>query len=273
MNLLGFVKARPIMMLGIVLILVGFAGPTVLATVHIDATPPIIETTFPSGSYSSPTILVPGRAYEIYAIANDRGSGIASATVTINGVKKTLTRSAIPFYILFERARCRIWNWPAPSSGRVTFVWTLKDYAGNVRTKTTYASSAIPAGDFYINGTKVTTSTSLTLTTRTLTLKFIATSGASSITKVRIVVAGQLDKTKTSTTGISSYQETWTAPRDGTYTINCYFTAGGKNYQVASIMAGLNTEPEPIIPVEVDEFTWVGIAGIVLVVFGIVVKH
>lgn len=251
--------------LGVLLIAVDVIGVgTVAATVNIDTIPPNVGTVCPWGISSAPTLLKAGESYRVYATVDVADRDGLTARVRVDGTWRTLPMVDVGTW--YDRYEISL---TAPTTETtISYYWEIKDKAGNTYTKTTYAKVSVAGeGEFYINDTKVTQESTLTFTTKTLKLEFVATKGASSITKVRIVVVGYLDKTKESTTGISSYQETWTAPADGTYTINCYFTSLGTNYQLASVLAGLNTEPE--YPTEPWQPSVLAYLGSVLIVAGV----
>jgi hypothetical protein len=253
-----------LVVLGLALIVASLLWPQKvargMAIVVVDTTPPYILSTWPSGTSTTPTPVEPSKSYTIWAII---GEYPIEAWVEIDGVRTNLSFYAQPGPEEYDfRA-----NWTSPGTEKtVTFVWKAKDAAGNIGTKTTYAITAVPAGDFYINDRVVTKDATVYIPTRTLVFKFVATKGETQINRVWIEVVGHttFDLSKQAD-GKTWDGRTWTAPADGEYTIYGWFRYGTQSVRGMAIEAGLNTEPVIPAPFPNDAYIAVGIGAMMTV--------
>ena len=161
-----------------------------------------------------------------------------SSNVEYGGGPVPLAISGSPF--ICERWMYR-WTVPAKNDVAYSFLCTAKDALGNTGSKTLYGYSTTTVdGYFMINEQKVTVESNIRLATRTVTFKFVATSGSAAIINVNVEVKkggtiidmGYLEK---QADGIT-WTRTYTFTEDGTFTVNGYFYTEGQSYQRMSIL-------------------------------------
>jgi len=260
---------KPITILGLVLIVVGLAGPTVLATLNIDTVPPSIAGSFPAGTVSSPQSIFPNTNHTVYVATIER-LPLGGAWVLIAGVNNTLpTEEYLGAYGAWKYSK----SWTSPASGTMRFDFSVKDAAGNTSTRTTYAIVGTPSGDFYINNQGPLNTTSIiTLATHDIAFKCVPTNYAGLITRVYIKITGGasvpvLDLTKGAD---GNWTASWAAPGDGSYTISGYVVTGDSGYQMMRIVVGI---PNPIIAAVGSAVGYLAYIGIALVVMGLIIKR
>jgi len=212
--------------LGIICILVGFAGPTLasgLVTLIIpDTTPPIITSTLPANGQTYPTPFT-----LIQVECNDPESDIASATMKIDTIDHALT----------HQAGTNLWSAiiSNPANGQHMYIATVTNGGG--LTTTASGSFAIAwaslGGDWYVNGQKITSpSQTIYASSNQVAFQFKKTSGGAPDNQITCFVVESSRPETTLVTLTYSALYTWT----GTYT----FT-GGKH--VLSLVATDSTTP------------------------------
>lgn len=124
-----------------------------------------------------------------------------------------------------------------------------------------------PDGDFYINGQKVTASSTVYASSATVTIKFIATADASDITNVRfraydyestLIINDYLTKISSNT-----WEEDQTFPGEGTYTVQGHVLWDGGSKRLMAILTYVE-EGE----VEKSDLSHLGWAGVICVALG-----
>jgi len=265
----GILHSRRLTVLGLVVLLIGFA-PAILATVNIDTVAPVVFGAYPNGTSSAPQVITPSTTYEIYEILLEKAPAISEAWVEINGVRNNLvyerTVSTCYYYYTMD------WTAPSTMGTTITFVWKAKDAAGNIGSYTSYAITASLNGDFYINNQKVGKDATITLNTRTLDFTFVATSSPDQISSVWVNVVGQDgDRFLTKKTSTTWGDTTWIAPADGTYTIYGYIGWSGGNSRLMSILTNTGSESSPP-PTESLMYDYLKIIGGVMVIGGLIFK-
>jgi hypothetical protein len=263
-----------------------------VAVVYVDTNNPILDRVVfawdgttnlvrLSASSSAPAPLPDSKSGTLYILCFDQegGTGIASVTATVTTgtpTSLTFTRTtdlAIP-YSPPPGVDCSWWkaSYTTPAlNTNVAVTPVITDKAGNKNpTQVFYGSTAVPQGDFYINDQKVTIESTLYLNTRTLNIKFTATSGGSVITDVYFMVYDAsgalihsefLTETQTDTQwGPSAY----TLPADGKYTVTGYFKTVVSAYQRMSI--GIDTGAAPVPP-QTYYRLFLGLLGIIFIAY------
>jgi len=277
MNPINFLKSRPITLVGIIVLIVGFS-PIVLAIINIDITPPIPDRIYPYGSSSASIVITVNVPLQDSATPNypgvlwlNQANDAASVTCRIvapDGTISTLTLSHSG-YVWFKA-------YTPTQVGTYKFTFTATDAPGNSGSTDGYATAilAAPSGNFYINNVVVTITSNLTFTTRSLTFKYVADSSSSNyVTAAHVTVSGvsgNINLTKQSD-GVTWSGGYWNAPSDGTWTINGYVTYNGSNYQLMEFLAGINTPPVP--PTPLTTFDYLKILGVALIAIGLFLKR
>jgi hypothetical protein len=225
-------------------------APYLIATLTIDTSPPEFWGHNPSSTDPATPSPIWG-TLDIWVDLRD-ASNISSVSVAITGSDGYTATFPLAFSsnveygselnpIICQRWMYR-WNVPAKNDIAYSFLCTAKDDLGNTGSKTLYgyATTAVD-GYFMINDQKVTVESNIRLATRTVTFKFVATSGADTIINVNVVIkkgetiinSGYLTKQADGITWTRSY----TFTEDGTFTVNGYFYTAGQSYQRMSIIA------------------------------------
>jgi len=251
-----------------------------LATVKIDTTPPTINAMNPSGTQSSPTHFDPSTTVTLKM--NSFREKVNNARVVVGGSTKSLSYdSAHSTPYGTEYWYTTSWDTSGHSGETVKFVFKGDDDVGNTGSDTAYALIGSYAdGYFTMNGQKVSKGATITLSTRSVTLKATVTTdekpdevwyrvqaidvkGYSSGT----TLVHKSDTVKTS----SPYEWSYTFPKDGTYSVNGYFKSYGKNVQVMSADMGINSSPMPPLPFPSEAVIVLGL-GIAMIAVGAVVR-
>ena len=277
----GIIAARPITMLGIALLVVGFAGPWALTTLVVRTGSPKIAGQFPSGTSTSPTLLEPNTTYTLKASvqpvdynADDPLQTIVKVSITGTGQTLTLTykSKAYPAFY-YEYA-----GWASPGPGTsLAFNWSVTDQFGATGSSVTYATTAsLGEGYFTIEGQKITSTTDKVYVGKN-TFNVTFTKTKDPVTEAWFVVqdsAGNWKYTKADTVK-TTFPASWSVTlADGTYDIRGYFTSYGQSVQVMSVFGGFNTEPTPFFPKEEpDVFFWMKVIGAALVVVGVITRR
>ncbi len=255
--------------IGIALLLIGFS-PDILATVNIDTQDPIIQGSWPGGSSSSPSAMSPGTTYTLWAQVYESGSGLVSVQVSINsGSWRTMTYKSTLLAYTYRYET----TYTTPSApGTIRFDWKATDRAGRTGTRTTYGTITEPTADGYINNQKVTSSSTIYLTTRNLSFKMVPTQGANLIQGGTVEISGAATAKVILSKSGDVWVGSWTAPSDGTYKMTMYLKAfEAEHYrQIFSLLTGIGEEPTYSTPE--DSFLWLKIIGVVLIVGGFIVK-
>lgn len=224
-----------------------------LGLVILDTQAPAITSSVPS--YSSTTVgLSPSTLYRLKLyFADDKDNyALWRATVSIAGgsavyMAPSVTGGIYNGYFFYD--------WTSPSSASdITFVFTAIDYSGNTASKTATGVVGKPAGDFYINGQKVTADSVIRLKSPALSLKISVTSLASYVSdEIVTVVMGSNTATvsgsswtKSGNDYTNSYSLAW---GDGTYTITAQLKDTSNNLITLSIVGvSVNGLEMPDIP-------------------------
>ena len=277
MNPINFLKSRPITLIGIIVLIVGL-GPTILAIINIDTTPPIPDRIYPYGFSSAPTVVTVNVPLQDSATPNYPGVlwlnqandavSVTCKVVAPDGTISTLTLSYSD----------SVWfkAYTPTQVGTYKFTFTTTDASGNSGSIDGYATAipTAPSGNFYINNVAVTTTSNLTFTTRSLVFKYVADSSSSNYVTAAYItvsgVSGNINLTKQSD-GVTWSGGGWNAPSDGTWTINGYVTYNGSNYQLMELLGGINTPPAP--PTSFTTFDYLKILGVALIVIGLFLKR
>ena len=245
--------------LGWIMLLAGMfllISPYLMTTLKIDTSPPAFWEHNPTGiSPHTPSPIL--GTLDIWVDLED-ASDIASVSVAITGSDGYSATFALAFSSNVEYGGgpvplaisgspfiCERWmyRWTVPAKNDVaySFLCTAKDALGNTGSKTLYGYSTTTVdGYFMINEQKVTVESNIRLATRTVTFKFVATSGSAAIINVNVEVKkggtiidmGYLEK---QADGIT-WTRTYTFTEDGTFTVNGYFYTEGQSYQRMSIL-------------------------------------
>ena len=219
-------KLNVYLVLGVICILVGFAGPTLasgLVTLIIpDTTPPIIFSTLPANAQTYPTPFT-----LIQVECSDPESDIASATMKIDSADHALTRTS----------GTNLWSAiiSNPTDGQHMFIATVTNGGGLTATAsgTFTIAWATLGGNWYVNGQLITSpAQTVYATSNQVSFQFKKTSGGAPDNQITcfVVESSQPETTLVTLTHTALY--TWT----GTYT----FT-GGKH--VLSLVATDSTTP------------------------------
>jgi hypothetical protein len=242
-----------------------------LATVLLDTVAPTIGACIPAGTSGSPTPWTPGQSIQLQAaVSFTSPDTYTSSTVFVSGSwtgGSLASKGMAPYVVGGTYQGYYFYDWTVPSTTGLimAFTFTAKDSAGNTATKTTYAETGDPTGDFYINGQKVSTSSVITVSSATLTFKITVTNLASYVTDARITITkgsntatltktgGQLTQSGVDYTG--SYTLIW---GDGSYTITAqiYATSGSKWYTLSILGFDFGTT---INPTTLSISQWLGI--------------
>jgi len=226
-----------------------------LATVNIDTTAPDISAVNPSGSKSVPTHFDPDTTVTLEMTS--WREKVSNPRVVVGGSTKSLSfdRSvATPYGTEYHYTAP--WDTSGHSGEKLSFTFKAEDDVGNTGSDTAYALIGSYAdGYFTMNGKKVSKGATISLGTRSITLKATVTTDEKPdevwyIVKVVDVSGynkGEFLKKKSDTVKTSSpYEWSYTFPKDGTYKVCGYFRSYGKNVQVMSVDAGINSSPIPV---------------------------
>jgi len=282
MNPINFLKSRPITLIGIIVLIVGFS-PAVLAIVNIDTTPPTITYCYPwpvEENMNCPLTPDADGNFELYV---DIISGypvpgdVASVNCVITAPSGT-TDSVQLTYNAGSWGKDYHYFYPCSKftqSGYYYFKFTATDANGNSSTMTGKGGKGAPEGKFYINDIYVSQDASITLNTRTLSFKFVATKDASEITNVWINIQGRPGEGPSLSKqpdGVTWNGGTWTAPADGTYVVKGYYMSEyGESFLGLSLVSGVNEPPLP--PTPWTTFDYLKILGVALIVIGLFLKR
>jgi len=279
----GFIAKMPkLALIGFVVLLIGFS-PEILATVNIDTVGPNVTYTYPNGEYLHPTRLGIGTlTIELHSNSADFDWNTAYCMVTPEG------RGA-------DRVDLDTLVDPGPPTAKVsgtylidyavrhTFEFWAFDYAGDPPNHThviTYGEVGDADGDFYMKDgndpdyTLVTKDATITFNHRTIYFKFVSSASkhGSEIGRVWIDVVGQTTFDLWETVADVEWDgSSWTAPADGTYEINGYLYAFGRQFRGLSILVGSGEEPTPPSP-GWSTYDWLKILGVGLIVVGFIWK-
>ena len=273
-----YTPTGPILILiGTILIMIGFAVPILVSIITINTWTPVVFSAYPNGTSTAPQVIPMSANLTIWEICY--GYTVDSAYVDITPAGSETTRVALSpdytkgfpasNYLYYYSAP---WTSPSTSGTTITFVWSLENN-GLIGTYTSYAVATLVSGDFYINNQKITKDAAVTLNTRTLSFKFVATTGTSQVLSSLIEIwnssgsdlLAQYSLTKQSD-GITWGGASWTAPSDGTYIIYGYMGYSGGNSRLLSILDTIGTPSEE----EISMWTWVQIAGAFIIVIGVI---
>jgi len=277
----GIYLGLTLTLIGLLLPIVGYSVPSLLAVVVYDSTPPSIQGTNPSGSDTTPTPLTPGQSIVVSMAvveANPDKATCDISSVAGTGYSMSLT---LTYKSAYAGVKEYSTSWTVPSTladgTKLKFYFKMTDIAGNVGDKTAYGLVGVPDGYFEINGIRVDQTTVIGVKTASLSFRFIATKGGSSITMVYVAV---YDSAGTKLSDINLAETTtdqiWTGsyvlPGEGKYTINGFFKdPTGASYQRMQLLLDWTSGPTFTVPTLSELFnilTMVGLA-ITLVSLGI----
>ncbi len=268
-------KIPKLAIVGLIVLLIGFS-PEVLATVNIDTVGPRIMGYWPNGTSSTPTSFNLNETITLRLDA-DMGETLKAypycdiTSPTGQEKRVTLTNSPSAQY-RYEGSFGIV-----EDGAYYFFRWYAEDLAGNPWTKTTYGEVGDADGDFYMKDgddasyTLVSKDSTITFNHRTLHFKFNATNHGHEIGRVWIEVVGHKTFDLSETIVDAEWDgSSWTALSDGTYTVNGYFRAFGKDYRGLGILVGAGEEPTA--PSEWSMYDWLKIIGGALIVVGLITK-
>ena len=262
-----------------------------VAVVYVDTGLPVLDSVYYAWDGTTTSVkfsftadarapLPESKAGALYILCFDEagGTGIATVTATVTtGTPTSLTFTRTTDFPLPSPppgVDCSWWkaSYTTPAVNiNVDVTPVITDKAGNVNPKQiVYGSTAVPQGDFYINDQKVTIESVLYLNTRTLNIKFTATSGGSLITQVWFQVydaSGVLIHSEyltETTTDVQWGPSAYTLPADGKYTITGYFRTVVSSYQRMSI--GIDTSAAPVQPSTYYRF-FLGLLGTIFIAY------
>ncbi len=268
--MIGFLKSRPVTVIGIVMIVIGFGLPMAvpsLATVEIDTTDVGIKTINPAGGEDSPWPVETGESVTLSLGATRED---LDAYVSIDGSEKTLSYDRQVMYTYYYTNE---WTVPESMNGKVKLEWRCTD-GNETDTETSWIAVGAPNGEFYINNNKVNEESELKLDTKDLKFKFEATSLPSSISEIWVKVKNKSSETtdvEMTATDSNTWKGDWTAPSDGTYEISGYiYTTDGGTYQKMEIAMGIGENPESFETRGI--FNVIGFLGIALVIGGLIFR-
>lgn len=274
----GFIAKIPkIALIGVIVLFIGFS-PEILATVNIDTIPPNVTYTYPNGEYLEPNIISMGTlTLELWS---DDPSFKASETYCM----------VQPEGRVYEKVPMSSYtppgDVPAKTSGeyhvdyetRHTFEFWAFDHAGNHTHIITYGEVGDAEGDFYMKDgndpsyTLVSKDAYIRFNHSTIYFKFVSSTAkkGDEITRVWIDVVGQTSFDLNETVANTEWDgSSWTAPNDGTYTINGYFNAFGRDFRNLSILVGSGEEPTPP-SAGWSTYDWLKVIGGALIAVGLI---
>ena len=266
----GFITKVPkIALIGLIILLIGFS-PEILATFEYDMNPPAILGTYPNGSESSPTPLVLNSTITVRIDSDSPDVNIFNVYCLIwRSSDLSTTKLMLPGTTQgrFEA------SYLVEYGGKYEFTFHIEDKHPNAIERTTYAEVGDADGDFYVKDGNdpgwrmVTKDLTVRLNHYDTYFQFRPTKNAADITKVYIDVVGKttFDMTK-ETSGY--WQGFWRAPGDGTYTVNGYFRAFGREWQGLSILIGEGEDPQPSTPW--STYDWLKVIGGALIAVGLI---
>jgi len=248
-----------LMVAGVFIVLIAVAFPqqvaSGLATIRVDTTPPDVNAVNPSGTKSNPTHFDPDTTVTLKMdswqekVNNPRVVIGGSTTKSLSYSGSAGTPYGTEYYYTTS------WDTSGHSGEKLSFTFKAEDDVGNTGSDTAYALIGSYAdGYFTINGKKISKGATISLGTRSITLKATVTTSEKPdevwyIVKAKDVSgysSGEFLKKKADTVKTSSpYEWSYTFPKDGTYKVCGYFKSYGKNVQVMSIDAGINATPRP----------------------------
>jgi len=252
-----------------------------LATVNIDTTPPDISAYNPSGTKDSPTHFDPDTTVTLKMdswrekVNNPRVVIGGSTTKSLSYSGSAATPYGTEYYYTTS------WSTSGHSGEELSFTFKAEDDVGNTGSDTAYALIGSYAdGYFTMNGQKISKGASITLGTRSVSLSATVTTDEKpdevwytvQAKDVSGYSSGEFLVKKADTVKTSSpYEWSYTFPKDGTYTVNGYFRSYGKNVQVMSVGAGVNSSPVPPVPFPGEAMIALGV-GIAMIAVGAVVR-
>jgi len=245
-----------------------------LATVVVDTSPPDVNAMNPSGSKSNPTHFDPDATVTLKM--NSFREKVNNARVVIDGSTKSLSysgSSGTPYGT--EYYYTTSWSTSGHSGEKLSFTFKGEDDAGNTGSDTAYALIGSYAdGYFTINGQKLSKGGKITISTRSIDLKFTKTTSATPDEvwyTVRDSNGNWLQKKSDTVKTSSPWTWSYTFPSDGTYEVNGYCKSYGKSVQVMSFRTGVNTSPVPQLPFPSEAMIVLG-TGIAIATVGGVLR-
>jgi len=142
-------------------------------------------------------------------------------------------------YIAVYRAT---WTVPNTEGKTYRFLWEISNTAAGSASTETYGKTPVnePDGTFYVNNVAATATTTHSLISPTVNLKFVPSAQADRITSITVerCKGGTIQETVTLTKQAEgSYAGTVTLPSYGTYRLDGYINWSGGNIPKMSIMA------------------------------------
>ena len=198
-----------------------------LANLVYDNTPPIISqgSMYPPSSRDNPTPLTTGKTITLQFAVEDPESGLESIFCSIYKVStssETLVAN-ITKWTFGQDIWLADWNVPSEKNVLYKFYFKAVNKAGLLSDITTWGTTGVPTGKFYINGKVAEKTSTIYVSSSELTITFKATSMGEYIDKVWIkVIKGSSIETKELT--IIKEGEEWKTTYNlkwgtGTYTI------------------------------------------------------
>ena len=271
----GIYLGLTLTLIGLLLPIVGFSVPSLLAVVVYDSTPPSIQGTNPSGSDTTPTPLTLGQSIVVSMAVVEANPDKATCDISSVAGSTYSTSLTLTYKTAYAGVKEYSTSWTVPSTladgTKLKFYFKMTDIAGNVGDKTAYGLVGVPNGYFEINGIRADQTTVIGVKTPSLTFRFVATKGASSITMVYVAV---YDSTGTKLSDVdladvSGVKEIWSGsyvlPYEGKFTINGYFKdSTGISYQRLNLMLDWTSGPTFMIPTLSELFNIVTLLGVAI---------
>jgi len=216
-----------------------------------------------SEDQSAPASIEAGVNYIIFANARDRadnkcpspGSGIKKITVSIYEDGKKIVSGDLVYDGLAGGDPCGDWyhyrtQFSKPfSSGKIyKFVFTATDNAGNVRQTTRWATTTVEiTGQFYIGSSwsslqPATKTSHHYLNSKTMYIRFVASSGAEYITDIEIRITHPpfemwIDTVHLTKKSDTTWEGTYTFPHGGKFGIEGRVKGGGQEIRLMELTA------------------------------------
>jgi len=167
------------------------------------------------------------------------------------------------------------WSTSGHTGEKLPFTFKAEDDSGNIGSDTAYALIGSYAdGYFTLNGQKLSKGNKITISTRSVDLKFTKTTSVAPDEvwyTVRDSDGNWLQKKSDTVKTSSPWTWSYTFPSDGTYEVNGYCKSYGKSVQVMSFRTGVNTSPVPQLPFPSEAMIVLG-TGIAIAAVGGVLR-
>lgn len=295
MNPIALLKARPITIIGIALVIVGLGAPVALTTLHWDTTAPNVRIDTPYGSKGSPSATDMGTTKMIDGYVMELGADVSlKIDVGNDGTWEKEFSSTDLSVTEYKTLNYEYWYYEGytipDKPGLVRVKWFAEDKAGNVGTSTGYWQVGTPDGYFELKDgndkewTRIDKSADqdLWFNDPELDVRFTATEDASHIGEIRVTIwlkgqQGDLQYIQMSKTD-KEWTGSWNMQEDGqgkgTYKIKGEIKVGTDYFPKMQMFVGMGEKPnptpsEPAEPLPFETLTYVGVG---LVVVGFITK-